>query len=516
VKQLLFVLLVLLLLRFAGAENLSLQNGLVLFKQGQYEKALGEFQQAQIAQPANASIKNLLGVTETKLGRIDEANSYYQQAIHLDAKLPGPHKNLGVNYLSSHQYGLAEREFKAALDLSAQDPFPHYYLAALYLDTSRYQEAVEQLGPARPLLENDPELLFQMASACLRLDRRQEALTLIGDLEQRSVLDVAEEYQMGVMLSEKKIYPEAVERFRRITQMQPASWSGKFDLAIALINDLQPGEAAELLRELTVERPNDANLFTLLGSAYEASENAPKALDAYRAAVRADPENPDRYLDYTRLLMDLDRYGEAVQIVQQGMRNTPDAYALNLRLGSIQMMQGQYNQAGQSFQAAIQAQPEIALGYIALAQSDMRDGRDQDASQILATAREKLPPDSMLEYLYGLVLSHLSKTDEAIAAFQRSVALNPETSEPHYELGRLYFESGLMQPAKSEFERVLQLAPQHANAHYQLSRVYARLGDNADSRAMAEQTRQLLQKQREAALEAQKARFGDFLAVRVP
>jgi hypothetical protein len=33
---------------------------------------------------------------------------------------------------------------------------------------------------------------------------------------------------------------------------------------------------------------------------------------------------------------------------------------------------------------------------------------------------------------------------------------------------------------------------------------------------MAEQTRQLLQKQREDALEAQKARFGDFLAVRVP
>jgi tetratricopeptide (TPR) repeat protein len=205
-----------------------------------------------------------------------------------------------------------------------------------------------------------------------------------------------------------------------------------------------------------------------------------------------------------------------VQIVQQGMRNTPDAYALNLRLGSIQMMQGQYNKAGQSFQTAIEAQPEIALGYIALAQSDMRDGRDQDASQILATAREKLPPDPMLEYLYGLVLSHLSKTDEAIAAFKRSVALNPETSESHYELGRLYFESGLMQPAKSEFERVLQLAPQHANAHYQLSRVYMRLGDNADSRAMAEQTRRLLQKQREEALEAQKARFGGFQAVSVP
>jgi tetratricopeptide (TPR) repeat protein len=53
VKQLLLVPLLLLLLTFAAAENLHLQNGLVLFKQGQYEKALGEFQQAQIAQPAS-------------------------------------------------------------------------------------------------------------------------------------------------------------------------------------------------------------------------------------------------------------------------------------------------------------------------------------------------------------------------------------------------------------------------------------------------------------------------------
>ena len=42
-KQLHFALIVLLLLGFAAAEDLSLQNGLVLFKQGQYEKALGEF-----------------------------------------------------------------------------------------------------------------------------------------------------------------------------------------------------------------------------------------------------------------------------------------------------------------------------------------------------------------------------------------------------------------------------------------------------------------------------------------
>ncbi|MBV8277418.1 MAG: tetratricopeptide repeat protein [Verrucomicrobia bacterium] len=65
----------------------------------------------------------------------------------------------------------------------------------------------------------------------------------------------------------------------------------------------------------------------MLGAAYEARGVYPKALKSYASAVRNDPDNPDLYLGYTRLLMDLDRYGEAAYIVQQGMKSAPDTYA---------------------------------------------------------------------------------------------------------------------------------------------------------------------------------------------
>ena len=490
--------------------NSHLQSGLALFKQGQFESALEEFKQAHIAQPQDASIDNLIGITDTKIGNLDEANRYYTQAIQLNPQLPGPHKNLGFNCLTAKMYDLAERELKIASDLSPRDPFVHYYLATLYLATSRDKEAVEQLEPARALLKNDPYLSFQLVLACLRVHSTPEALSLIGDMEQRSALDIGEEYKLAIQLSEEKMYPEAVDRFRRIVQIQPGSWSSKYDLCIALIHANQPAEAVTILQELSLTRGNDPNLLTLLGLAYEAMGNSPQALKSYESAAKADPENPDRYLDYTRLLMDLDRYGEAAQIVQQGMKNTPDAYALNLRLGSIQMTQGQYDDARQSFQKAIQTHPEITLGHIALAQSYMRQGRDREALQVLTDSRKTLTPDAMLEYMYGLVLSHISQREEAIAAFKRSIALSPEVAEPHYELGKLYFESGLTQPARIEFERVLELAPQHANAHYQLSRIYQRLGYSTKSKEMAQETQQILQRQREEALRAQAARIKGF------
>jgi tetratricopeptide (TPR) repeat protein len=206
-----------------------LQNAVVLFKQGQYEKALAEFKEAQVV-PNNASIDNLIGVTETKLGSLNEANRYYTQAIKLDPQLSGPHKNLSVNYLETKNYGQAERELKSALGLNTRDPFVHYYLATLYLDTARDKEAVEQLEPARELLENDPELLYQMASACLRLNMSAEVLSTIREMEQHSTLSIGQEYKLGLQLSDQKMYPEAVDRFERIVQMQPDFWGSKYDL----------------------------------------------------------------------------------------------------------------------------------------------------------------------------------------------------------------------------------------------------------------------------------------------
>ena len=78
-------------------------------------------------------------------------------------------------------------------------------------------------------------------------------------------------------------------------------------------------EASDLLTALRAEQPANADILTFLGSAYEMQQKMPEALEAYRAAAVADPSNPDRMLDYSRLLMDTDRYDEALQVVQAGM-----------------------------------------------------------------------------------------------------------------------------------------------------------------------------------------------------
>jgi len=491
-----------------------LQRGLDLFKQQQFAPALAEFEKAHQANPRDASIENLVGIADSKLNRIDEAAVHYRRAIELDPHLPGPHKNLGFNALGAKDYPLAETELKRALALDPHDPFVHYYLATLYLATNRDDEAVAELPQAQALLSNDPANEFAMAQACLRNGHPDEARSLIADLESGAGLTAAGDYALAVLLAKQRMFPEAARRFEHASALEPSVWRWKLDLGIAWIGAGDSQKAIAVLAPLASEHPDEASLLSLLGSAYEATEQFPQALDAYRRALHADPESADRYLDYTRLLMDMNRDEEATQIVEKGIQNATaesaanGAWALDLRLGVLQMNRGAYQAAHDTFANIAAKHPEIALAHVALAQSLMQQHQYQKALDTLNQARTKIPGDSALEYFAGLAAIQLERYDEALEHLKEAIRLEPNATESHYQLGKVYMQTEHLPEAAVEFERTIALDPSHSRAHFQLSRIYVRLGEMAQARQMADQTQELMRQQREQALHLQQSRMG--------
>jgi tetratricopeptide (TPR) repeat protein len=493
---------------FAFGQGDSLQRGLQLFQQEKYEEALQQFQDARRIRPADASLANFIGITETKLGRIDQANQDYEQAARLDPKLPGPHKNLGFNYLGRGQYEQAGRQLQQALALNAADPFVHYYLAILYLSTSRDQDAIAHLKPAETLIKNDSATGMLAVAACLKANAPAEALHLIDLLEQGSGLTGEQEFKLAELLNAQQMYAASAARFRRIVEMQPSSWQNQYNLAIALVRAKENAQALPLLASISAEHGSDANLQSSLGSTYEMAGETSLALEAYRKAIAADPANPDRYLDCTRLMMDLDRYDEAIALVERGITTVPDDYPLTIRLGAIEMMRGNRDAAREHYRKAIAEHPAVALGYVAVAQSFMKEGKDAEALKILSDGRIAVGTDFALEYVYGLVLFQLGEQKQAMEAFKSAEGLSPAVVEPHYQLGLLYMKLQQWQDAQDEFEQVLKLDPHHAATYYQLSRTYQRLGKTEKAQQMAKQASVLTRTQREDATKAQALRFG--------
>lgn len=491
------------------AQTSAFNDGVNLFREGKFDQALVKLQQAHRIAPRNATIENLLGITETKLGHIDEADNHYHNAIRIDPTQANPHRNLGFNLLNSKDYAHAEHELREASRLAPEDKFAHYYLLLLALATDRDTEALEQAARAGQLADNDPEASTGIIEAEVRLGRLDEAASRIERMEQVDQLSPAREYQIAILLSQHAFPREAIHCFRRIASLDP-SWGSRYNLALALLYDGQSAEASTLLAVLHTEQPSNADILMFLGSAFEMQQKMPEALESYRAAVVADPSNPDRLLDYTRLLMDLDRYDEAIMAVQAGMGQTSATAPLELRLGAVEMVKANYSAARDAFKAALATDPEFDAAYVGLAQTYAREANDAEAIHILEVARAKLPNHYPIEYYFGMLASRLNREQEAIVALQNAARLEPKSLNPFFELGKLFVAQQDWPRAQQVLEHVTELNPQFQPAHFQLSRVYAHLGLSSKSAQEAQLTRALVDAQRDEALRKLRERAASF------
>lgn len=491
------------------AQSSALDDGVKLIREGHFDQALVKLEQAHRLAPRDATVDNLLGITETQLGHIDEACNDYRNAIRLNPSLAAPHRNLGFNLLTAKDFAGAEPELRKASLLDPSDKFAHYYLLLLALATGHDAEAQEQASHVGQLLDNDPETDAGLVEAEIRIGSVDEAASRIERLEEANKISATREYKIAILLNQHAFYNQAIHCFTRIASLDP-SWQNRYNLALALLYGGQFAEASTLLATLHTEQPTNADILTFLGSALESQQKMPEALEAYRAAAAADPSNPDRTLDYTRLLMNLDRYDEAIQVVHNGIGETSATAPLELRLGAVEMLKSDYAAARDAFNAALATNPELDVAYVGLAETYARQDNNAEAVRILEAARAKLPNDYLLEYYFGLLASRVDRKPEAIVALEKATEIEPKSSDPFYELGKLYEEQEDWPKARQALERAIELNPQYARAHYQLSRVYAHLGMTSKANQEATQTRTLIDSQRNEAILKQRERAGSF------
>jgi tetratricopeptide (TPR) repeat protein len=467
--------------------GLHFEIGQLLWKKRENTQALAALKQELRLNPGHAEANADIGAILVAEHQPDQAIPYLKTALRLKPDLTMVHEQLGRAYYQRKEFGKAAEELRQGL--AADDEGNLHY----------------ELGMADKQLGHVAE-----AEAAFEESRKIKAERLAKAEITNEPQAAEQQYQLAVSLSQQGKYAEALTWFERLAQANPQSAANQFNLALAYLNAKRPNDSIRVLQGLTASNSTNPNALGLLGRAYEAEGKLGDALSAYLLALNADPKNPDRYLDYTQLLMDGNRFEEAARVTMNGFNVVADPYPLYVRLGSVRLIEGKAADARQAFQEAIQLHSEIALGYVALAKSYLKEGAGAEAAKILSDARKKLPPDFALDYFYGVALLRLQQNRESAGVLENAVHLGPAVPEAHYELGRAYFELGENDRARAEFERTIQLAPQDARAHYQLSRVYEKLGDRAKAEQLAQATKRLKQTKLEEALEIQKRRLESF------
>jgi Tfp pilus assembly protein PilF len=133
--------------------------------------------------------------------------------------------------------------------------------------------------------------------------------------------------------------------------------------------------------------------------------------------------------------------------------------------GMILLAQGKQAEAKARFERVMQidASAPVAANNLAwiFAQSETNL---EDALRLAHIAKKALPKVAEVDDTLGFVYYKKSRFDEAVRAFQSSVARDPQRAEYHYRLGMALAKSGDQANAKSHLAHALRLEPSFEQA----------------------------------------------------
>lgn len=178
--------------------------------------------------------------------------------------------------------------------------------------------------------------------------------------------------------------------------------------------------------------PHDARYYELLALIYQAQGRLGHADEAYRMALQHGDVPPSVQVNYSTLLLQRDRYDEAIALAQQALRH-------------------------QAYNKPALAHTNIGLAYL-------KKGNLLPAEEHLRTALEYEPSLPEAHHNLGLVYVQQGKPAQAILSFREAIRVRPSYVEAHASLGQLLLAEGRDNEARDAFTRVIDLAPDSAMA----------------------------------------------------
>ena len=222
-------------------------------------------------------------------------------------------------------------------------------------------------------------------------------------------------------------------------------------------------EAEEVLARVLAVHPGEPDGLQLLGLVRENQGRLAEAAQLLRQSLAARPKQPHVQVHLGRILAEAGKHREAIDLLQAAAEAQPDLLEAFVVLAQVQFTIGDRAAAETNYRSALRLAHDSQTALLGLAVLLNQTRRPADAESLLrAAARNTARPPSWQAKIarnLGLSLDLQGKTEEALEAWQRAVALDPTNAEAHRELNALLYRMGRAQEFLASYDQAAQSLP---------------------------------------------------------
>lgn len=445
-------------------------------KNADYQKAL----QAAYQQKADPIIK----LAQAKHTAKDYASAIdlYQQALALTPKDAALWYNLAGAYYAREQYDRARDAYKKAIDLDPKGQVADLFLMAAI--DEHYGRGGEALDGYKNYLAQAPTGQYAGPAK-----ERVKALTanikdtikIKSEAEIAAIKEAEDDFRKAIDMQKSKRYEEGIALYQKAINLQPKNPDyvyglgtlfqdkGDMDLAInwyrqAIDLDPKNKDYPKVLQQaITLKAAPIADLAVKK----QTSGDLPGAIELYQKAIDILPNDAALWTNMGTALQQSDAFADARQAYEKGYSLDAKAMVGNLFLmAAIDENYGQGAKALQEYQKYLSSAPPAGQ-YVNDAKTRVAalSKNPNDIKRLPTSGEIKSAQQAGEAYDQAVKLQQAQKYDDAIALFQKAVNLEPKEASYSYALGTAYQAKGDYDDAVTWYQKAIVLDPK--NKDYQ-------------------------------------------------
>ncbi len=394
---------------------------------GQQDKALEEYRRAVVADPnfekayiGSAAISLHLNNLDQAIEQLKKAEvaSPQNRDVHLmlagvyqkkgDAKLADYHNLLGgknktasavsppVNTVPSKvpAVGVSEKEItalKAAVRERPDDVVSYEKLGDLYRAAGKDAEAIENYREAAHLNSTNSAVYLNLGILYENKNLIDEAIVAYKRAVRVNPNSAEAHLRLGDIRLSRGLLPEAVEHYSQFLKLKPESPDIHLKLARVFAKSKETTLAIASYNSVLKYSPNDLDANREIAALYKIKGDNDRAVSHYKKVLALRKDDAETRMALVSIYVKNKQYDEITNLLKEAVEISPDEPNNHYKLGLIYDFKKDYDNAVASYKKAIEIKPDHARSLNALGRLYLKEGKLDEAKEVLEAARKADP-----------------------------------------------------------------------------------------------------------------------------
>jgi tetratricopeptide (TPR) repeat protein len=425
-----------------------LTQGIQFHSEGQLPQALQRYEQVLQLDPKHFTALHNTGIAAFQSGNFEAAASFIRSALAVDPEHAAAHNNLGNALREMQLMEEALRSYDRALALAADDANTQFNRAVTLQSLLRTDEALQAYEQALALDANDDQAWSNRGA--LLWQTRQHNLALIN-VEQALLLNpqnIEAHNHRGNVLQDLGQQTAAEESYRQAIALLPDYAEAYYNLGRLQLSAARYDEALASLDQAITLHPQHLPAYRQRALALRHLDQLEEAQRTDDAALALQAQLVAAYRQRGRELEQLSHYESAAAMYVAALELDKD----NAELQQLHARALDNTRQNEQVLASLRHALELKMERVARLAPEQLVGadlqRDYESARVALEKLMKLAPANPQVYIdLGTVLRLLGLNDQALAAYERALALAPNLPLGHWNralllLGRGDYERG--------------------------------------------------------------------------